>query len=231
MRMRTMPTMAKGVTISRRTIGLLLCLIALLVILPFGALGLLLIDQNTQYSLSPDVAHARGSTVIASRAALSAMRSASDKILGIGRPVRLVIAAIDVNAPVEAVEILSNGELATPGQSPWNDVGWYEPGPRPGNPGSAVIDGHLDRPGGYPAVFWRLRDLHVGDSVVVIDAYGKTVRFAVRRVVFYSAETAPFEDIFGSQGGIQLNLITCAGDWIPEQHQTALRLVVYTSLA
>jgi sortase (surface protein transpeptidase) len=159
------------------------------------------------------------------------MRSASDKILGIGRPVRLVIAAIGVNAPVEAVEILSNGELATPGQSPWNDVGWYEPGPRPGNPGSAVIDGHLDRPGGYPAVFWRLRDLHVGDSVVVIDAYGKTVRFAVRRVVFYSAETAPFEDIFGSQGGIQLNLITCAGDWIPEQHQTALRLVVYTSLA
>jgi len=94
-----------------------------------------------------------------------------------------------------------------------------------------VIDGHLDRPGGYPAVFWRLRGLHLGDSVVVIDAYGKRVRFSVRRVVFYSAETAPFEDIFGSQGGIQLNLITCAGDWIPEQHQTALRLVVYTSLA
>jgi hypothetical protein len=25
-------------------------------------------------------------------------------------------------------------------------------------------------------------------------------------------------------------LITCAGDWIPSQHQTTLRLVVYTSL-
>jgi hypothetical protein len=25
-------------------------------------------------------------------------------------------------------------------------------------------------------------------------------------------------------------LITCAGDWIPSQHQTSLRLVVYTTL-
>ncbi len=28
-----------------------------------------------------------------------------------------------------------------------------------------------------------------------------------------------------------LNLITCAGDWIPSQHQTTLRLVVYTYIA
>ena len=38
------------------------------------------------------------------------------------------------------------------------------------------------------------------------------------------------KDIFGNLGGRYLNLITCAGDWIPSQHQTTLRLVVYTSL-
>ena len=44
-----------------------------------------------------------------------------------------------------------------------------------------------------------------------------------------SAKAAPLQDIFGNRGGTYLNLITCAGDWIPSQHQTTLRLVVYTA--
>jgi hypothetical protein len=39
----------------------------------------------------------------------------------------------------------------------------------------------------------------------------------------------PLQDIFGNVGGTSLNFITCAGDWIPSQHQTNLRLVVYTT--
>ena len=158
------------------------------------------------------------------------MKPASDKILGIGRPLRLVIAAIGVDAPVEPVGILSNGDLATPTKHPWNDVGWYNGGPRPVEQGSAVIDGHLDRPGAYPAVFWNLRNMQVGDEVMVIDVHGKTLHFHVTRIAFYSAGTVPFQEIFGEPAGIYLNLITCAGDWIPAQHQTSLRLVVYTSL-
>jgi sortase (surface protein transpeptidase) len=92
-----------------------------------------------------------------------------------------------------------------------------------------VIDGHLDRPGGSPAVFWRLRNLHVGDAVLVIDNAGHTRRFLVTRIAFYPPQEAPIQDIFGNMGGTYLNLITCAGDWIPSQHQTTLRLVVYTT--
>ena len=146
-------------------------------------------------------------------------------------PMRLLIPAIGVNAPIESVGARSDGAMETPGQSPWNDVGWYNAGPRPGERGSAVIAGHLNRPGGNPAVFWRLRDLHVGDTMLVVAAQGKTLRFHVTRIMFYSPQEAPVQDIFGNTAGSFLNLTTCAGDWIPTQHQTALRVVVYTALA
>jgi len=145
-------------------------------------------------------------------------------------PVRLIVPAVNINASVEDVGTQANADLATPSQNPWLDVGWYNLGPKPGERGSAVIDGHLDRPGGFPAVFWYLRDLHVGDEVLVKNSSGKTLRFQVTRIEFYAPQDAPIQDIFGNWGGTFLNLITCAGDWIPSQHQTNLRLVVYTSL-
>ena len=144
---------------------------------------------------------------------------------------RLLIPAIGVNAPIESIGVQRDGSMETPGQKPWNDVGWYNGGPRPGERGSAVIAGHLDRPGGNPAVFWRLRDLRIGDKVLVVDAQGKTLRFNVMRIMSYSPQVAPVQDIFGNTGGSFLNLTSCAGDWIPTQHQAALRFVVYTSLA
>jgi len=145
-------------------------------------------------------------------------------------PTRLIIPAIGVNATIEKVSILANGELATPTGHPWDDTGWYDMGTHPGDKGSAVIDGHLDRPGGYPAIFWNLRNLHSGDSVMVIASQGKTLHFRVLQVTFYPPQAAPLQNIFGNNGGNYLNLITCAGDWIPSQHQTTLRLVVYTKL-
>src|SRR6266496_307213 len=145
--------------------------------------------------------------------------------------VRLLIPSIGVNASIESVGVRPDGTMETPAQRPWNDVGWYNSGPRPGERGSAVIAGHLDRPGGNPAVFWHLRDLHIGDSVLVVGASGKALRFQVTRIIFFQPQDAPAQDVFGNTAGSFLNLTTCAGDWIPTQHQTALRLVVYTSLA
>ena len=145
-------------------------------------------------------------------------------------PTRLIIASINVDAPVENVNIQSNGDLGTPQHNQWEGVGWYRNGPRPGEAGSAVIDGHLDRPGGYPAVFWDLKKVQVGESIMVVDASGKTLRFRVTRTASYAPQEAPVQEIFGDAGGKYLNLITCAGTWIPSQKQTTLRLVVYSML-
>lgn len=145
-------------------------------------------------------------------------------------PVKLLIPVIGVSAAIEAVGSLPNGDMGTPTQNAWANTGWYSAGPQPGEQGSAVIDGHLDRPGGAPAVFWSLRNLQNGDSVMVLMTSGKTLHFRVTRLAFYSPTDAPLQEIFGDRSGVYLNLITCAGDWIPSQHQTTQRLVVYTSL-
>ncbi len=73
--------------------------------------------------------------------------------------------------------------------------------------------------------------MRVGDEVLVMNGAGKTLHFRVTRMAFYTPLAAPSQDIFGNDGGIYLNLLTCAGDWIPSEKQTTLRLVVYTSLA
>jgi hypothetical protein len=145
-------------------------------------------------------------------------------------PSRLIISSIGVDTTVEMVGMLHDGNLATPSLSPWDDAGWYAAGPRPGEVGSAVIDGHLDRPGGSPAVFWNLRYMHVGDRVMITDTAWGTERFRVTRIALYHPRQAPIQEIFGDESGSYLNLITCAGDWIASQHQTTLRLVVYTTL-
>jgi LPXTG-site transpeptidase (sortase) family protein len=142
----------------------------------------------------------------------------------------LVIPSIGVIAVIEPVGVLPDGNLGVPTHHQWDGVGWYKDGPYPGERGSAVIDGHLDRPGGVPAVFWELRNIHVGDMVMVVDANRKMLHFRVTRVAFYAPQGAPLKSIFADTSGTFLNLITCAGQWIPAQHQTALRLVVYTKL-
>jgi len=142
----------------------------------------------------------------------------------------LIIPAIGVNAPIEPVGVLSDGDMAVPTQKPWDGVGWYQYGPYPGAQGSAVIDGHLDRPGGSPAVFWKLRNLHIGDIIMVVNPGEKPLHFRVMNMKYYAANNAPLRTIFGNMAGTFLNLITCAGQWIPNQHQTTLRLVIYTAL-
>lgn len=151
----------------------------------------------------------------------------------------LSISSIGINAPIENVGIdPTDNTLAVPTLNPWTGVGWYENGPYPGTQGSAVIDGHLDRPGGYPAVFWNLKNLKVGAIVTVTSAQGKAYHFKVTALAYYCANTGaqchypppPLSAIFGNTGGTYLNLITCAGVWIPSIKQTTLRLVVYTTL-
>ena len=204
------------------TVRLALRLLGLILVLILGVFG------SLPASISEQAEPGTPSALGAATPTIIPVHLAADTATN---PVRLVIPAIGVNAFVEPLGIQANGDLATPTQKPWDDVGWYKLGPHPGERGSAVIDGHLDRPGGYQAVFWSLHDMRVGNEVLVMNSAGKTLHFRVTRMAYYPPQAAPLQDIFGNGGGIYLNLLTCAGDWIPSQHQTTLRLVVYTSLA
>lgn len=142
-------------------------------------------------------------------------------------PVRLIIPKLGIDAPIESVGLAANGNMAVP--STWESTGWYNRGPRPGDFGNAVIDGHLDSYTG-PAIFWHLRDLQSGDKVLVKTADGAILQFIVTGSQAFGVDSFPGQRIFGPAASPQLNLITCDGDWDSSQGQYNQRLVVFTKL-
>ncbi len=139
------------------------------------------------------------------------------------QPVRLIIPAIGLNAPVEPVGINVSGEMAVPDGST-KDVGWYKHGTIPGNVGSAVIDAHV-----Y-AAFENLRHLKTGSEVIVENANGDRLKFVVNDSRVYQLGELTSGMLFGKRDARRLNLITCAGERTADGSTYTHRLVVYTTL-
>ncbi len=142
-----------------------------------------------------------------------------------GLPMRLKIPKIDVDSTVEYVGLTSDGAMDVPKERA--NVGWLNLGPRPGENGSAVIDGHY---GGKAAVFDNLYKLRKGDKLYVEDNKGVTISFVVRENRRYNPKLIKTDAtyIFGSTDGkSHLNLITCEGAWDDKAQQYSERLVVF----
>lgn len=142
-----------------------------------------------------------------------------------GVPVRLKIPKINVDAPIEQVGLTSDGSMDTP-KDPL-DVASYSPGPRPGETGSAVIDGHFDRKGGSPGVFYNLNKLQNGDKLSVEDETGATITFVVRESRKYDPKADAAGVFRSGDGKVHLNLITCSGVWDTGQQSYSNRLVIF----
>ncbi|MEA2614482.1 MAG: hypothetical protein QOE72_265 [Chloroflexota bacterium] len=145
-------------------------------------------------------------------------------------PVHLALPSIGVSAAIAAVGETPTGDLQTPPD--WDTVGWFSPGFRPGAPGHAVLNGHLDttladRP---TAVFWNLRKLQPGDAVLLDGTGGTTLRFTVTALDYYPAENAPLNRIFGPSNDSVIELVTCAGTWRGPKLGYNQRLVVTATL-
>jgi len=143
-------------------------------------------------------------------------------------PVTLLIPKIGVNAAVESVGLDPTGALATPTTA--FRVAWYDGGPLPGQPGNAVIDGHLDSRIYGEAVFWNLRELGPGDKIQVAMPSQHLLTFVVQRVAVYPYNDAPLDEIFGDTDNHDLNLITCTGVFNQSDRNYNERRVVYTKL-
>ncbi len=142
-----------------------------------------------------------------------------------GVPVRLKIPKLGIDANVIEVGITDTGNMDVP--QTLEEVGWYKYGPKPGEKGSAVIDGHLGV--GERGVFVELNKLQAGDHIFVDDENGQTTSFIVRETKIYDRLEHP-DEVFVSKDGAHLNLITCSGDWISSIQATPNRLVVFTDL-
>jgi sortase A len=140
-------------------------------------------------------------------------------------PVRLQIEKLDVDAEVIQVGLTPEGAVDVP-KGPL-EAGWYNLGPKPGEVGSAVIDGHYGWKDGKQAIFDELSKLKKGDRIYVTAKDGSVSTFEVRESRTYKAGENPSDVFFSSDGKAHLNLITCSGSWNANEESYSTRLVVF----
>jgi Sortase domain len=154
-----------------------------------------------------------------------------------GRPVHLSIPAIGLDWPVVPVGRDATGAMDTP-QGPesapsWHEGFWYKYGYLAGQPGNAVIAGHVDDVAGNLTDFARISQLQPGDAIEVRTDQGDTLRFTVMRMESVPNPVGGPNDptigaIFGPSATPNLNLITCTGTWVGNEFDQ--RLVVHATL-
>jgi sortase (surface protein transpeptidase) len=143
-------------------------------------------------------------------------------------PVHISIPGIQVTADITKLGLNKDGTVEVP-EDP-DDAGWYRNGPMPGEPGSAVILGHVDSKVG-PAVFYRLKDLDPGDQIAVGLDSGSVAHFEVTQVAHYAIEDFPRHKVYaGTPDRPALNLVTCGGKYDREAGGYQSNVVVYTTL-
>jgi LPXTG-site transpeptidase (sortase) family protein len=128
-------------------------------------------------------------------------------------PTALTIEALGVSgAPVRPVGVeRDGGAMEIP---PVDEVGWYQFGARPGDPGSTVLAAHVAY-NGVDGVFRHLDDLGAGDGVTVALSDGSMQTFVVTEVSRYPKSELPAA-VWAREGDAQLVLITCGGEFDAE---------------
>ena len=136
---------------------------------------------------------------------------------------RLVIPAIHVDAPiVPSGATGSQGVAALSIPDDIRTVGWWdgsvreggqvmhEDAPRPGQPGVAVIAGHVDSDAG-PGALYYLKDLRVGDSIEITDSSGRASAWTVDAPPQANLKTELPPALWVTTGPPTLALVTCGG--------------------
>jgi LPXTG-site transpeptidase (sortase) family protein len=146
--------------------------------------------------------------------------------LGASNPVRIRIPAIGVDSPVNALGLAKDGSLAVPQPGPHLDqAAWFDQSPTPGQPGPAIIEGHVDSETG-PSIFFKLGDIRPGDQLHITRNDGTEVVFTVNAVRDYKKTSFPTTVVYGGHlDRPQLRLVTCSDFDASTQHHIGNEVV------
>jgi hypothetical protein len=150
---------------------------------------------------------------------------ASHSVIPRGEPARVLIAAIGVDSVLVRLGLRPDRSMQVPD---FGLAGWYAVGPRPGDLGPAVLVAHVDSRAG-PDVFFRLRDLVVGDQVLVEYDSGDDVTFIVTRTEQVPKDALPVESIWPLTNDRLLTLITCGGSFDRDVRSYRDNVIVYAA--
>lgn len=155
--------------------------------------------------------------------------SATDSAVPVDEPtpVGIRIPSIGVDASMIPLGLRPDRSIEVP--QDFAQAGWWADGPEPGEPGPAVILGHVDSRSG-PAVFFDLRNLESGDKVVIDRADGTSVTYRVDRLEQHPKDEFPTDAVYGPTSDAQLRLVTCGGDFDRSVRHYVDNIVVFGSL-
>ncbi len=142
-------------------------------------------------------------------------------------PVRIEIPSIGVDAAIDPLEVKED-TLAGPKR--FSHAGWWRAGPEPGEPGAAVIAGHIDSYKG-PAVFIRLHEVQPGALVVVHRADRSSVSFRAVGIERHRKSQLPTDRVFAESNSPLLRLITCGGEFDEQKKSYRDNVIVYATLS
>ncbi len=129
------------------------------------------------------------------------------------RASRLVISSVNININLESVGVDSEGTMETPEN--WLAGGWYVDGGMPGESRNMIINGHYDTNYGSPGAFYHLRNVKEGDTIEIVDRYGRIFIYKVLELFYLDIEDPTRLDILDDEEGKStLTLITCGGVWL-----------------
>jgi hypothetical protein len=144
------------------------------------------------------------------------------------RPVRLVVPAAGVDSRLVPLGLLPDGAMEVPADAAV--AGWYSPGPSPGEPGPAVLAGHVDSKLG-PGVFIHLDDLAAGEPNTVERQDGTQYVFTVTAVEQHPKEALPVDRIWAPSAEPTLRLVTCGGTFDRRTGHYTDNVVVFAELS
>lgn len=139
-------------------------------------------------------------------------------------PIRIKAPSTGIDAEIIEVGVTADGTLEAP--TDWAKVGWYTNSAKPGLKGNVIIDGHYDTNTGAPAAFWNLKNLSLGDKVVVVDEYGVEHEYTVTELIHVSINDTDRLEKLNKHSGRTLTLITCGGFWNPTVGTYDERLII-----
>jgi hypothetical protein len=196
------------------------------------ALGMAVAVVGTAGLLSSRASGAAGPVptraTIAEQRILTPRLAVGGQAVSAAPPVQLIIPAIGVRTRLIRLSVRRTGALQVP--STTNVAGWFDDGPAPGQPGPAIIAGHVDSVKG-PGVFFDLSQLRDGDRVYIRRADGTMAVFTVTTVHLYLKSAFPTALVYGPAPGDQLRLITCGGTFDYQRRSYLSNVVVFAVAA
>lgn len=144
-------------------------------------------------------------------------------------PVELSLPGRGVIAPVVPVGTAPGGAMAIP--DPPSTVGWWAPGPLVGAPtGAAVLAGHVDSADAGIGALAVLREVELGEPVLVRGSDGRELGYVVTARREYRKADLPLA-LFTGDGPPGLVLITCGGAFDPATGHYVDNVVVHAAPA